>query len=375
MTTRVFESRRLRLARTFLGQTLVQLGERVGTTRQFIHQFESKERTPNNEMIAALAAALLVEPEFLLRPVGQDIPQDACNFRKLQSSRIKDIEQVLAHGELLSELLELLETDLEFPEPNFPPIAVANLDDVEHAALRARTHWGLTIDQPILSTIRVAENAGAVVVKFPGVSSDIDALSMAAKRPLIIRSSEKEKPTRLRFDIAHEIGHLVMHQKFRPEREEAERQANRFASAFLLPAKSFAREFPRGRRLDWHAIFAIKRSWNVSAQAILRRAYDLELIDAAQYKSGNVFISKQGYKRSEPYEAAESERPEVLRSALIAMQHSAGLLPKDVARRLNVQPLLLGKLLGLEMPDISAADAPTVINFNARLDWSKSNWY
>jgi hypothetical protein len=57
------------------------------------------------------------------------------------------------------------------------------------------------------------------------------------------------------------------------------------------------------------------------------------------------------------------------------MQHSAGLLPKDVAHRLNVQPLLLGKLLGLEMPDISAADAPTVINFNARLDWSKSNWH
>ena len=177
MTTRAFESRRLRLARTFLGQTLVQLGERVGTTRQFIHQFESKERTPNDGMIAALAAALLVEPEFLLRPIGQDIPQDACNFRKLQSSRVKDIEQVIAHGELLSELLELLETDLEFPEPNFPPIAVASLDDVEHAALRARTHWRLTIDQPILSTIRVAENAGAVVVKFPGVSSAIDAVS------------------------------------------------------------------------------------------------------------------------------------------------------------------------------------------------------
>jgi Zn-dependent peptidase ImmA (M78 family) len=326
-------------------------------------------------MIAALAAALLVEPEFLSRPVGDDIPQDACNFRKLQSSRVKDIEQVLAHGELLSELLELLETDLEFPKPNFPQLAVETLDDVDRVALRARTHWGLTLDQPIVSTIRVAENAGAVVVKFPGVSSDIDALSMAAKRPLIIRSSEKEKPTRLRFDIAHEIGHLVMHQKFRPKIEEAERQANRFASAFLLPAKPFAREFPRGRKLDWHAIFAIKRAWNASAQAILRRAYDLQLIDAAQYKSGNVFISKQGYKRAEPYEAVESEKPEVLRSALIAMQHSDGLLPRDVAHRLNVQPLLLGKLLGLEMPDISAADAPAVVNFNARLDWAKTKWY
>jgi Zn-dependent peptidase ImmA (M78 family)/DNA-binding XRE family transcriptional regulator len=372
---RTFEPRRLRLARTFLGRTLDQLGESVGATRQFIHQFESGQRTPNAEMLEALAAALHVEHEFFFRPISTDIPQDTCNFRKLQASRVKDIEQVIAHGELLAELLELLEEDLEFPPANFPRIPAAHVTDVERAAQRARAHWGLTLDQPIVSTIRVAENAGAVVVKFPGVSSEIDALSISSKRPIIVRSSEKESPTRLRFDIAHEIGHLVMHQRARPEHDEAELQANRFASAFLLPAKSFIREFPCGRRLDWHAIFAIKRTWNVSAQAILRRAYDLQLIDAAQYRSGNIFISKQGYKRSEPYEPAVAEKPEVLKSALIAMQQSDGLLPKDVAQRLNVQPVLLGKLLGLEMPDISAADAPTVINFNARLDWSRTKWH
>jgi len=373
--TKAFEPRRLRLARTFLGRTLDQLGESVGTTRQFIHQFESGRRTPNDETTAALASALHVEADFFLRPAPMDVPQDACNFRKLQASRVKDIEQVLAHGQLLSELIDLLESELEFPAPNFPRIRVETLDDVERAAQRARTHWALTADQPIVSTIRVAENAGAIVVKFPGVSEDIDALSVGAERPLIIRSSEKEKPTRLRFDIAHEIGHLIMHRAFRPELETAERQANRFASAFLLPAKPFSREFPRGRRLDWHGIFAIKRRWNVSAQAILRRAHDLTLIDAAQYKSGNVFISKQGYKRSEPYEPEGSEKPEVLRSALIALQQVEGLLPKDIARRLHVQPVLLGKLLGLEIPDIDAADAPSVINFNARLDWARTKWF
>jgi Zn-dependent peptidase ImmA (M78 family) len=326
-------------------------------------------------MVEALAAALHVESEFFFRPTPTDIPQDACNFRKLESSRVKDIEQVIAHGGLLAELLELLEEDLEFPAANFPHIPAEQLGEVERAAQRSRAHWELTLDQPIVSTMRVAENAGAVVVKFPGVSSEIDALSIASKRPIVVRSSEKESATRLRFDIAHEIGHLVMHQKRRPEHDEAELQANRFASAFLLPAKSFIREFPRGRRLDWHAIFAIKRTWNVSAQAILRRAYDLQLIDAAQYRSGNIFISKQGYKRSEPYEPAVTEKPELLKAALIAMQQSDGLLPKDVARRLNVQPVLLGKLLGLDIPDISVADAPTVINFNARLDWSKTKWH
>ena len=371
----MFEPGRLRLARTFLGMALAELGERVGASRQFIHQFESKVREPNADMLNALAAVLLVEKEFFSRPVSQNIPQEACNFRKLESSRVKDIEQVIAHGELLAELLRALERDLEFPAPNFPRYEVSSLLDAEHAAQQARLHWELTVDRPIVSTIRVAETAGAVVVKFPGVSSEIDALSISGERPIIIRSSEKEKPSRLRFDIAHEIGHLVMHSKRRPEHEFAELQANRFASSFLLPAKVFSREFPRGRRLDWQAIFAIKRTWNVSAQAIIRRAFDLGLIDAAQYKSGNVFISKQGYRRHEPYEAEQTEAPEVLRAALIAMQEGDGQLPKDVARQLNIQPVLLGKLLGLQIPDIGSSGPAAVVNFNARLDWSKAKWH
>jgi hypothetical protein len=39
-----------------------------------------------------------------------------------------------------------------------------------------------------------------------------------------------------RFDAAHELGHLVMHGHERPlPGPEAEREANQFASAFLMP--------------------------------------------------------------------------------------------------------------------------------------------
>lgn len=375
MADQNFEPKRLRLARTFFGLAQSELGERVGASRQFVHQLESGVRTPSSEMVDALAAALLVEGSFFYRVVHSEISQDNCNFRSLQSSRVRDLEQVIGHGALLAELLELLEEELEFPQPNFPSFRVSDLDGVERAAERARAHWSLTTDQPIVSTIRVAENAGAVVIKFLGVALEIDALSVYRSRPLIIRSSEKESPTRLRFDMAHEIGHLVMHQDGKSiEHEELESQAHRFGSAFLLPRKAFLREFPRGRRLDWQGIFAIKRRWNVSAQAILRRARDLEIIDAAQYRSGNIFISKQGYKRKEPYEPAESEKPEMLRTALIALQQSKGMLPKDVAHKLGIQPILLGKLLGLPIPDLKEADARMVVNLNARLDWSKAKW-
>ena len=370
-----FEPKRLKIARQFHGYTQVELGERIGVSRQFLNQLEAGVRSPSDEMYEVLAASLHVEREFFGKALEVELEPDECNFRSRESSRLRDLEQVIAHGTLLAELVRLLETELEFPAADFPHFKVDDLEGAERAAERVRLHWGLTADQPIDSTIRVAENAGAVVVKFPGVASEIDALSVCGKRPLIVRASEKENPTRLRFDVSHEIGHLVMHQnQSRPEHENAEAQANRFASAFLLPRKAFVREWPLGKRLDWHGIFALKRAWKVSAQAILRRALDLQLIDAAQYRGGNIFISKQGYKRNEPFEPTEIEAPELLKTALIELQKAEGLLPRDVAQRLGVQPVLLGKLLDIAIPDLRDADPRLVINLNARLDWSKAKW-
>ena len=378
-----FDPKRLKIARQFHGYTQVELADRVSVSRQFINQLETTgERLPNPEMCEALAAALNVEPSFFTKPLEAELNTDDCNFRSIQSRRMRDVEQVLAHGALLADLVgfveaELDKADMDFPAVDFPHIKVSDDESIERAAERVRLHWSLTADQPIDNTIRVAEHAGAVVVKFPGVAHEIDALSVSGDRPLIVRASEKEQQSRLRFDIAHEIGHLVMHQKqSRPaELETAEAQANRFASAFLLPRKAFIRAWPRGRRLDWQAIFQMKRVWKASAQAILRRAFDLALIDAAQYRGGCIYISKQGFRKSEPCEPAEVETPEVLRDALIQLQKVTGLLPKDVARQLGVQPVILGKLLHIAMPDLREADAPTIINLNARLDWSKSKWY
>jgi len=373
-----FEPRRLKLARLFHGLTLEELGERISASRQFINQLEQGSRVPNGALTEALAAALFVKSAFFFRPPPADISVANSNFRRLRSTRVRDSEQVIAHGVVLDDLLSFVEQFLGLPKPNFPSLPVTDLADVERAAERARIHWGLSTDLPIESTVRVAENAGAVVVKFPGVAREIDALSINRPRPLIIRSSEKEKPTRLRFDIAHEIGHLVMHKGPAPINEEAnarrEAEADRFASAFLLPRKPFEREFSRARRLDWHCIFALKRRWNVSAQAILRRAYDLGLIDAAQYRTGCVYISKQGYRRSEPFEPEEIETPELMATALRTLHDHCRMTPEDVADSLGVQTVILAKLLGLPIPDLRTADPATVVDINAKLGWPQADW-
>jgi len=373
-----FEPRRLKLARSFHGLTLEELGERIAASRQYIHQLELGAKVPSPELIDALAAALYVKPAFFFRAPPEDISAANSNFRRLRSARVRDSEQVIAHGVVLDDLLSFIERFLRLPIANFPSFPATDPLGIERAAERVRIHWGLTADLPIESTVRVAENAGAVVVKFPGVSREIDALSINRPRPLIIRSSEKEKPTRLRFDIAHEIGHLILHSDPVPAAASAnvrrESDADRFASAFLLPRKPFERGFSRSKRLDWSRIFALKRHWNVSAQAILRRAYDLTLIDAAQYRTGCVYISRQGYRRNEPFEPDQMETPELLATALRALHDHCRMSPEDVATQLGVQTVVLAKLLGLPIPDLRAADLATVLDINSKLGWPQAEW-
>ena len=373
-----FEPRRLKVARAFHGLTLEALGERVAASKQYINQLELGSRVPTRDLVDALAAGLYVRPGFFFRPLPADISLANSNFRRLRSTKVRDSEQVIAHGVVLDDLLSFVEQFLKLPEVNFPSFSAIHPQDIERAAERTRIHWGLTADLPIESTVRTAESAGAVVVKFPGVAREIDALSINRPRPLIVRTSEKEKPTRLRFDIAHEIAHLVMHRGPTPMEPSAEArreaEADRFASAFLLPRRAFEHGFSRSRRLDWQSIFALKRQWNVSAQAILRRAYDLALIDAAQYRTGCVYISKHGYRRNEPFEPDQIETPELLATVLRTLHQDCRMSPVDVATHLEIQTGILAKLLGLPIPDLPTENRSSVVDLNAKLGWPQADW-
>ncbi|MDT9702280.1 ImmA/IrrE family metallo-endopeptidase, partial [Streptomyces sp. P17] len=100
----------------------------------------------------------------------------------------------------------------------------------------------------------------AIVTNFNIVSKEVDALSVSVERPFIVRNTAKESVCRQRFDIAHEIGHLVMHEGIVTGDRTTENQANRFASALLLPRPMMLKLYPRpnGNRLDWKGMREFK---------------------------------------------------------------------------------------------------------------------
>lgn len=374
-TSNRFSGEKLRLARNFHGITLQELGIRVGATRQYIFQLENDEKNPSEELLHALSDALDVTSTFLTATTPERVvSSDTCHFRKLKTTPVKLTEQVVAHSEMFAVLVDYVEQFVSLPPVDFPSISVSSLDQIEDAAENCRLHWNLTVDEPIVNMTRVVENAGAIVATFVGTSPKIDAFSMNTRRPIIVRSMAKESVTRQRFDIAHECGHLILHKDAVGKDEQLkEDEANRFASSFLLPKRTFQREFPhRKHRLDWKAMFAMKRDWNVSVQAILRRAFDLKLINSAQYRSGNIFLSKQGFRKSEPFEPAELERAELMKLAVETMceEYRKGL--DNVANDLGTQSNFIRRLVGIPLVNRKSGDGVTELS--PIFGWALHQW-
>lgn len=260
----------------------------------------------------------------------------------------KVAEQIISHGTALELVIRFLDRKLNLPAVNFPSFEVQEEDEIELAAEASRDYWGLGRG-PIANMCRVLENAGAVVTFFHGNRHEVDALSMARARPIVIRNTLKQSPGRQRFDLAHECAHLVIHQGMSTGDTVTEAQANRFASAFLMPRAAFVSEFPSMlTRIDWKVIYSLKIRWRVSAKAIIRRARDLGLLDAIQYAAGNRFLNQSGQAKIEKFdERIPNETPELLKTAISTFSQTFSSSLTELARQLGMTPSMIEQLIGL----------------------------
>ncbi len=371
-----FYGERLRLARILNGFTLQELGEAVSVSRQSIHQYESDIRAPASDVTNALAEYLRVQPYFFERPLSGDVKPEQCHFRKRQTTPVGVKERVQAYSTVLEQLVAELHEHLDMPENKFNLIDNSKIDEltspiIEKIAEGARARWGLSLDAPIDNMINVVENQGAIVTCFDGVSEKVDALSVNRKYPIIIRNSAKESVCRMRFDLAHECGHLVMHDGIETGCKQTEREADAFASAFLFPRSSFAREFPpclgRDGIINWKKIYDLKVRWKVSAKAIIYRAHFLGFINAQQYRGANVWFSQTRQTRKERLDdEMVMEEPHVLQESISMLKNELGISFDMLAEKLGVHARLLADISGVdyeEVDDIAFDDVVVPFNF------------
>lgn len=299
---------RLRQLRLINEKSLHDIGDAISATKQYIQQIEAGLQQPTEMTQNALADYFGVSKSFFMQTYNH-IYETECNFRKAKSTPVNVKEKAQQYASLLEEYIKFLDED----EFDLPTISFLNEDidyknlsalNIEMLAEELRKEWGLDVETPIDDMTKTLENAGAIVTYFNELSDKVDAFSISRNRPLVIRNNEKYNGCRLRFDLAHECGHLVLHKcsDNAEDIELKEEQANRFASAFLLPRKGFFQEFYSvfaGININWCKMAELKKRWKVSFASMVHRAYDLNLINAVKYRNAYIYLRKSGQSKIE----------------------------------------------------------------------------
>lgn len=344
----------LRIAREYRGLAKNELARKLDVTPSSISQFESGKVRPNAQTLGRLSIALNFPPAFFAQPSEFEcISTDQCHFRSLRSCSQTERRKMVSASAIISNIVEFIDSHVHLPEEKITPslsYGVTTTEEIEQAAAKVRKDWGLGLG-PISNVIYLIESHGVLVFRLLSDCKKVDAFSLWRKgRPFVFLNTEKGSGSRSRYDAAHELGHLVLHDDYIPGDRFQEEQANKFASAFLLPRESFIRECPK--RLVWPHFLELKQRWRVSLPALVRRAKDLGLISEDTYRRANVQINKKwGHK--EPYEP-DIERPTILPRTM-QLLHQTGWTFSAISNQLHISEVDLRLLTFAD--DVKASEA------------------
>lgn len=343
-----FVGSNLRLIRLFHGLSLADLGERVDVSKQFLSRIENGGESVASSLEEALVVELNVLPEFFYHVDPNPIADEQCHFRRQLTTKVVLRHVARARGEILKCLVGVLDEHVELPKYQVAEADPSFAESIERATERFRATFGLGMG-PLSNVTRIAENAGAAVLKMSGLASEIDAISFATRRPIIALNDTGRSVCRERFGIAHELGHFSLHIGILTGDRLTEAQANHFASALLMPRTTFARECAlaiRGSRLNWPGLSELKLRWGVSKAAILFRGKQLGVFSDDQARAGYIRLNRHGEATQESEDnLMVPEEPEVIVDGLNVMKEHFGIPTAAIAREMRVQPSLLDSLL------------------------------
>ncbi len=341
-----FVGSRLREAREVRQWTAIVLAELVGSTTSAISSYEKGHTTPGPAMLDRLSSSLNFKHEFFFRSEGDQ--EWGTIFERSKAATTKSARKRAQHRlTWLADTLRYLEQFVRLPPANIPTVPTSkgwfalSDEDIEEIATTARSHWKLG-DGPISNMTLLAENQGTVVVQMEMGTTKLDAFSTWAdegRRPYIVLGDDGQSAFRTRFNVGHELGHLILHRDVTPRDFDSnqyfkvvEAQADRFASAFLTPAATFSVDVTKPT-LDVFRI--LKTKWRTSVKMMVHRATDLDIIDKEEARRLYISYNRRGWNRLEPFDDTEpTEQPRLVKRAFEAVVEHAVIERSQVAAAL-----------------------------------------
>ncbi|APR66404.1 transcriptional regulator [Thalassolituus oleivorans] len=327
---------RLKRARAASGLSMADLGSKAGVSATMIQKYERGNSMPSSSVLIAISKALGVRTEYFFRP--NVVQLSGVEYRKKASTPKKILNKltadVLDQAERWFELRNLWP---EFPMPEFDAPdnlpEIRTLEEIEDVALAVRQSWRLGIDA-IGDLIGLLESHGILVITTDLEHADkIDGLQASVEGIPVVVVSTAWPGCRQRFTLAHELGHLILHDLLPSDMDE-EKACNRFAGAFLFPRDSVLVSLGNERHgLNWKELDLLKHEFGVSMSAIMYRGKDLGILSDRVHQRLSIEFSKNGWRSNEPGEPYPREHT-LLFEQLVYRGAGEGILSDSKAAEL-----------------------------------------
>ncbi|HEV3428323.1 MAG TPA: XRE family transcriptional regulator [Paraburkholderia sp.] len=349
-----FNPSRLEFARTRRGWTKARLAKELGLQVRSIQGYESGEYAPEPDKLALICELLRFPAEFF---AGDDLPSiapHAASFRSMSKMSATLRNVALGTGITAFLLNDWIEERFRLPEADVPDLSDLSPED---AAASLRRIWGLG-EAPIGNLVHLLESKGIRLYSLAIEAREVDAFSVWHEGNPFVFLNTIKSAEHSRFDAAHELGHLVrdrhsmLHGKIHSP--DMEREANAFASAFLMPKASVLAR--RTGIVTVGKLIQLKQNWGVSLAALAFRMNQLGLLSEWTYRNLCIEIAKNGYRTSEP-NPMRHETSQVLRKVFDALR-SDGISRSALARELCVSKEDIDNLtFGLALSSVSQIDS------------------
>ena len=326
-----FNGERLTLARERRGLTKADLARLSGRTPRTITDYETGRTTPNDPTLDRLAEVLRFPADFFARPLTDFMHRDAASFRALSKMTAKQANSALAVGTLGIELNGWIEERFNLPTADIPDLQPGIIDP-EGAAAIVRSRWGLGLS-PISNLLHLLEAHGVRVFSLADECREVDAFSAWVNGTPYMCLATFKSAERAIFDAAHELGHLVLHRDHAsPRGRQVEREADAFASAFLMPAEDIEAEVPINPSLG--DLIAAKGRWRVSTAALNHRLHRLGFTSDWHYRELCMDIGQLG--RAHEPKSVVRETSQVLTKVFTALR-AEGVTREHIAKDLQIR--------------------------------------
>ena len=301
------------LAREARGYTQSQLAKMLRVTQGALSKIETGLVLPIEGFIESAAEVLEFPSKFFFQndPI-YGFGSTVFYHRKRKGLPIKTLRQLHAHVNIRRNHIKRLLRSLDMDSwREFRQIDTEDFSgNIRRIAQAVRAIWKLPIG-PVRSLINAIEQNGAIIVACDFGTRRIDAISEWTEMcpPLFFVNYHYEiTGDRLRYSLAHEIGHMVLHRY--PKDRDMETEADTFASEFLMPSQEIK---PYLYRLNLAKLAALKREWKVSMAALVEKAYELGTISVDQRRYLIINLRRQTHSFREPPETdIPIERPTLL---------------------------------------------------------------